>query len=279
MNYLETVFLGILQGITEFLPISSSGHLVIFETLLHIKQPGVVFELAVHIGTLLSVIVVFYKDILALVAEFFSFLKDLFTLRFKKAFSGRKPDRKLMFLLIVASIPTAVIGLLLEDYFERFYSSLLFVGIFLIITSILLYSTRSMKNGRKRMEQISYVDALVVGVAQGLAIAPGISRSGSTISTGLLKGFQQEAAARFSFLLSIPAIGGAALLKIGDFMEAIATTPNITSTLLIGMVVSFISGIFALKFLLNLLKKGKLSVFAYYCFVVGVLTIVASFIL
>ena len=260
MNIFEAVLLGIVQGLTEFLPVSSSGHLVIFQHLLGIQQPPLTFDTLVHLGTLIPVFIVFWPDIFEIL---------------------RRPFSRLPFLLLVGCIPAALMGIWLEPLFEKAFESLLVVGIGLLITGgILLLSEKlSIRNTRnKNFSTMTAWDAILVGIMQGIAITPGISRSGSTIAGSLLRGMNPEYAARYSFLLSIPVIMGAGVLQLKDLPAGAFTGLN-WLPYLIGPGIAAVSGYIAIKLVLKFLKSGRLSVFSYYCWAVGLITLLSYVIL
>ena len=277
MNFLSVCFLGLLQGLTEFLPVSSSGHLVIFQALLNIESPGIFLELALHLATLFAVMVAYRQDVLALIKEGFAFLGDLIHLRFKEAFDTRAENRRLLLLIAAASVPTAILGIGLEDVFERFYDSLLMVGIFLLITGLVLRRTAHVEDGRVALHDIGFKRALLIGTVQGFAIAPGISRSGSTISAGLFTGIKKDDAARFSFLLSLPAVVGSVIFKVKDVFTEGAMVLNLAT--LASMVIAFVVGILSIYFLVALLKKDRFGNFGYYCLGAGLVSIILHFVL
>ncbi|MCK4859675.1 MAG: undecaprenyl-diphosphate phosphatase [Candidatus Omnitrophica bacterium] len=242
MTFFQAVISGVVQGVTEFLPVSSSGHLIILHHLLKIEQ-DFLFDIFVHLGTLIALLIFFYSDIISL---------------FRK-------QKKLFSLLIIASIPTAIIGFMWGDIFSRLFVNIKSVGIMLLITAVWLLVGDISSRFIKTKKQIPNVfSAFLIGIAQGVAIIPGISRSGTTISSGLICGLDRESAFKFSFLLSIPAVFGALLFKSKDF--SLSCNPN----LIIGMLISGIVGYFCLHLLLNLMRKRKLYIFAIYCFAVGV---------
>jgi len=251
MSYFDAIVLGIIQGLTEFLPVSSSGHLVLGEALLKAKQPGVSFEVLVHIGTLLAVLVYFRVALWRLV-------QSVYTARMHD-------ERRMIGLLILGTIPAGVAGLLLEDFFEAAFSAPAVTAAMLLVTGALLLATRFVPKGDK---PLGWGSALVMGIGQAVAIMPGISRSGSTICFGLFSKVQPALAAEFSFLLSIPAIAGAAVLKYKELQ-------NIPSTLIgpyaVGALASFAFGLFAVFAVLATVKRGKFEYFAYYCFAAGAL--------
>lgn len=254
----RAAILGLVQGLTEFLPVSSSGHLVLAQKLLGLQEPELLFDVAVHVGTLFAVLLVFRADIRAM-------LRGLWA-RDEEARKGRR----LLLLVAAGSVPTAIIGLLFKDYFEALFASILAVGCALLITGFLLMATRLASRAGRGLEQTGWARAFAVGIAQGLAITPGISRSGATISAGLLLGLERELAARFSFVLSVPAILGALALQIRH-LDAQAQVP--LAPLLVGAAVAAASGYAALKLLLKLVKGGRLHWFAFYCWALGLLAL------
>ncbi len=258
MNYLKSALMGLVQGLTEFLPVSSSGHLVIFKDLLGLEQPGITLEIWLHVSTLLAVLLVFRKDFVRLG----QFYRD-------------REQRKFLFRLILGSIPAALLGLLLSDYAESLFRSTLVVGCMLLITGTLLKLLTILPIGKKRLEEMSPVDALFIGLAQGIAIIPGISRSGSTIAGAVFRGLEPGSAIRYSFMLSAPAIAGAALWELRGFSFAGMGNEMLLSYAISGAV-AFFSGVLAIKIFINLLKEKKFHYFAYYCWGMGVLTIILS---
>ena len=275
MNSLEAIILGILQGLTEFLPVSSSGHLVLFQHLFGLKEAELFFDVCVHLGTLVAVIIVFRHEIIKIISALLQLValggqKEKFLQKMES-----EPELKMAVLIVIGSIPTAILGLLFASIADRLFSSTLIVGLMLMVTGLLLWLTRKAETHAIAASDghLTTAKAFIIGIVQGLAIIPGISRSGSTISTGLLLGVDRETAARYSFLLSIPAIVGAGLLSLKDGFSQ--TTPVIWTSLL-GAVTAAIVGYGALKSLLHLVKKGRLYVFAPYCWLVGLLEILFS---
>lgn len=255
--------LGIVQGLTEFLPVSSSGHLVLGKELLGVHVEGIAFEVFVHFGTLLSVVTVYWQDILGL-------LRSISIGLTKKGNIGEfyrqdKNFRWVIFILI-GSVPAGVIGFLFNEPIEIAFSDARMVAFMLIVTGIILLLTRFIRPPRKEMK-LSH--AIIVGVIQALAILPGISRSGSTISVALFLGISREEAARYSFLLAIPVILGATLMKVVELLDNIPPTSEIL-ILVAGTIVAYISGYVAIKLLLIFIRRGKLDYFAWYCFTVGI---------
>ena len=252
MTIFDGIILGVVQGFTEFLPISSSGHLVLVQDLLGIKQPGNDFEITLHIGTLCSILVVFYNDIKDIVLTVSSI-----------------ETKKYILLILIGTLPAVVIGLGLKDFFEQLFDNLIIVGFSLIFTGLVLMSSFYFKRENK---EHSIVTSFLIGLAQAVAIIPGISRSGMTISCALLLGMSPKQAAKFSFLLAIPVISGAGLLMATD-ME---TGFNMgLSTSLAGLITSFCIGVISLKWLLGWLEDGKFHYFGVYCLFIGIFTVVA----
>lgn len=253
MKILESIILGLVQGLTEFLPVSSSGHLILFKKLFGIDQEhfGLTYDIALHFATLIAVFIVFWPDIVAIL---------------------KKPFQKLTGLLIIATIPAALVGVFFDDYIEEISQSGGLLGIAFIITALLLYFSQKAKKRAKTVDLMSYSDAAVIGLAQGIAVLPGISRSGSTTSAGLILGMEKESSMRFAFLMSIPVILGSAVLGVKDIISepaAIEWGPVIA-----GMISAGVSGYFAVKFMLNFFKKRSLNIFAIYVGILGVLIII-----
>jgi undecaprenyl-diphosphatase len=258
MNWLEALFLGIIQGLTEFLPVSSSGHLEIAKHLLGLRETeSLSFSIAVHGATTLSIIVVFWEDIKNLFKEFF-------------AFKWNK-ETQYIFKILISMLPVGITGILFKEKIKvLFTGDVVFVGYMLIITAILLGFTFFAKPKNKN---ISFFHSFIIGISQAIAVIPGISRSGATISTGLLLGNKKEEIARFSFLMVvIPIIGENILDLINGEMTKGATVGNIP--LLIGFLAAFISGFLACKWMLKIIKKGKLIYFAIYCLLIGLIIII-----
>lgn len=273
MTIQEAIILGIIQGLTEFLPVSSSGHLVLFQHLFGLKEAELFFDVCVHLGTLLAVIVVFRQEIKNIILA----LMRLFSSSASKKTVLQKiesdPDLKMALLIVIGSIPTAVLGFLFRGIADRLFSSAFITGAMLLLTGLLLWITRwaTTRVEQPGADRLTPKNALIVGVVQGLAIIPGISRSGSTISIGLLLGINRETAARYSFLLSIPAIIGAGLLSL---KEGLSQTDLAIQISLLGAGIAALVGYGALRSLLLVVKKGHLHLFAPYCWLVGILAIV-----
>jgi undecaprenyl-diphosphatase len=269
MNILSSIFLGIVQGLTEFLPVSSSGHLVFFQNLLGLKEPEILFDVALHLGTLFAVFVFFRADLLRIILDIKGYIVDITSK--KESFSSikKRPDALFALWVIIGTIPTGIIGVLFKDMLESLFGKVHLVGLMIIVTGIILVITRLIPQSYMKKNRPGVLSAIIIGVAQGIAITPGISRSGSTIVCGLLCGMERELAARFSFLLSIPAIMGAMVLQLSSHeLTGIEVSPMIAGFLTAG-----ISGFFALKVLMKMVKKGNLAWFAPYCLAIGLIVI------
>lgn len=262
ITWLQALILGVIQGLTEYLPVSSSGHLTILGTLFGLQgEENLTFAIVVHAATVLSTIVVLWKDIANLIKGFFKF--------------SWNEETKYLAKIALSMIPIGIVGVFFKDYVEEIFGSgLLLVGCMLILTACLLAFSYYAKP--KMKENISFKDALIIGISQAIAIFPGLSRSGTTISTGIILGNKKESVARFSFLMVIIPILGETFLDLlkGGFSPAQSGLS--IDVLLIGFVSAFICGVIACKWMLNLVKKGKLIYFAYYCVIVGTITIIYS---
>lgn len=260
MDTLQAIILGVVQGLTEFLPVSSSGHLQLANELLGTNldpENNLTFSLTLHAATVLSTIVILWSEIWRLI-------KGLFSRTFT-------PEQAYVLKIVVSMIPVGIVGLFFKDYIEAAFSSIAVVGCMLLLTSILLSFAYHAKPRQK--QDISYRDAFIIGLAQAVAVMPGLSRSGSTIATGLLLGNNKQSVAQFSFLMVLPPILGNALLDVlkGDFGGSVETVP-----LIAGFVAAFITGCIACKWMINIVKRGKLIWFAVYCAVAAVIALVAS---
>lgn len=262
MSGLEALILGVVQGLTEFLPVSSSGHLTIGSVLFGMSgEENLTFAIAVHTATVLSTIVVLWSEISVLFKGFFSFKWN--------------EDMQMVCKILLSMIPVGIVGVFFKDYVEELFGSgLLLVGCMLLLTAALLAFSYYARPRQK--ENISFKDAFIIGVAQACAVLPGLSRSGSTIATGILLGNKKEQVAKFSFLMVIIPILGEAFLDLlkGGFSPAASGISS--SALIIGFLAAFISGTIACKWMINLVKKGKLIYFAYYCVVAGLVAIIYS---
>ena len=274
MGYIEAIVLGLVQGLSEFLPISSSGHLAVLQSLFEINEDKVIFfAVLLHIGTLVSIFVVYHKDIYALIKELFLLFKDIFTgkgLRIEE-----RPIRKLGIMIIVSSIPTAIMGLLFSDYIDKIFGSLTVIAICWIITGFILLFSEKLKNNIKEIEGMKYRNAIFIGICQGLAIMPGISRSGSTIVGSLVTGLKREFAVEFAFLISIPAILGSAILEFPKAIKA-GIEPSTIGPMIVGFLVAAISGYFAITTMIKIVSKHKMRYFSYYVWIIGLGTFIYS---
>ena len=271
MSYLTAVLLGLVQGVTEFLPVSSSGHLAIAEQLLNLQGasnvPGF-FDVLLHLGTLVAVFIAYWDDIRDMIVEFFAGIGDL---AHHSTPNPVPPARRLILLIIVGTLPLFVMV-----PFRRFFSSLgdnmYFIGGALIFTGILLFVSDRVRHGRKSEKTATLLDALLVGLGQAVALCPGISRSGMTITTGCFAGFERKFAVRFAFLLSIPAVIGANILSLKDAIDAGIDWASVPAYL-VGVAVAAVSGYACIRLLRYIADKGRFGAFAYYCWAVGALTL------
>jgi undecaprenyl-diphosphatase len=278
MTFLESIVLGLAQGLSEFLPISSSGHLALLEYFFGVDEDRVLaFAALLHLGTLFSIFFVYYREIGALLLELCAVFRDIFTGRGPRV--NANETRRLGFMIIVATIPTAAAGLLLRDLFSGLYGSLAAIGVGLLITGgILVFSERAAR-GASDVFGLKFRHAFFIGIMQSVALCPGISRSGSTIAGGLFSGMKRELAVRFAFLISIPSVIGAILIEAP---EAFGGGGGVDGAMLpalgVGVAVSMISGFFAIKAMIRVVSKGKLRYFAFYTWAVGAAVIVYSLI-
>jgi len=264
MNALQALILGIVQGLTEFLPVSSSAHLVFVPALMRIPS-GVAFDTLLHIGTLIAVVSYFWKDVTAMVKAFFLSLADIPAKKFGRGLR-EDPFKRLAWLVLIATIPAAVLGFLFQKFFTSLFQSVSAAALLLLVTGIVLWLADTARPGKKQAAGMTWVDGLIIGLAQAAAIAPGISRSGVTISAGLFRGLQRQMAARFSFLLSIPIILGAALVQF----KAISAGFHISAAVsLAGFVSAIVCGWLAIRIMMKVIQKRSLRVFACYCWLAG----------
>ena len=275
MEWIEALIMGIFQGLTEFLPVSSSGHLALAGNLLGVEDPDKIltFTIAVHVATVMSTLVILWKEVAWIFKGLFKTGKAIVPSPYGIRFLNEEQNYVLN--IIISMIPIGIVGLCFKDQIEQYFSSLMVVGVCLLVTASLLGFSYFTKPRKK--EHISMFDALIIGVAQAFAALPGLSRSGSTIGTGLLLGNKKEKLAQFSFLMVIPPILGEALLDVKKMMEegvAAAMSGISTSALIVGFLAAFITGCFACRWMINLVKKGKLIYFAIYCAIVGLSTII-----
>ena len=265
MDTISSIFLGIVQGATEFLPISSSGHLVLFQNLLGFKEPELLLDSSLHLGTLLAICLYFRTDLKYMVRESLGFTIDLCHRKRSVTSIGEQPHAFLAWWVIIGTLPTLVIGLVFRSFLENLFGSVTVVGIMLVITGLILAITRLIPKNYNTREKVGLFIALAVGTAQGISLVPGISRSGATIVCGILCGLERESAARFSFLISIPAIVGAVVLQLtAEGLETVELMPLIS-----GFICSALVGLIALKILMGMVRKGNLYYFAPYCWALG----------
>lgn len=272
MSIFQAVILGIVQGLTEFLPISSSAHLVLVPYLLQWKLPEAQvfsFDVLVQLGTLLAVIIYFWKDLLGIVT---AFIQGIFS---GKPFTD--PRARLGWLLILATIPAGILGLLIKKTVEAAFNDPKATAIFLIITAILLVIGEKLGKKERNFDSITWVDALWIGIAQAISIFPGISRSGSTIVGGLVRGLKRPAAARFSFLMSIPVMLAAGFLSILDLRDLPGLT-DFLPMILIGFLVAAVVGYIAIRWFISYISSHSLVVFAWYCLALGGLTLIVAYV-
>ena len=246
MTYTQAIILGIVQGLTEFLPVSSSGHLVIIQSIFkNFNQEGISFDIFIHFGTLFSVLIYFRKEII-----------DILKLK----------QKKWIFLIILATIPAGIVGIFFKDLVENLFNNVILVAIALFITGFFLFISDKIGKEVKKENDITIKDAIIIGIAQAFAIIPGISRSGSTVATGIFCGLKRDVAVKFSFIMSIPAILGAVILSVKDFSNI---APNFYGIYLTGFFSSLIIGLFSLKLLTILTKLKSLKIFSFYCWFLG----------
>lgn len=271
MTYFEATILGLVQGLAEFLPISSSGHLALLQNWFDIDETKVLlFTVLLHVGTLVSVFIVYWKDIWELIKELVLTIKDLCTgkgLRMEE-----RPVRKLGVMIIVATIPTAIIGFAFSDFFDSLYTSVLPIGIGLIITGFLLVLAEKIGTANRGIKEMNIRNAIFVGLVQGIAICPGISRSGSTLFGSLVCNLDRKFAVKFVFLISIPSILGSAILEAPAAIETGVTAAQM-GPVLWGMAVAAVSGLVAIKTMIKIVSDKKLSYFSYYVWILGLIVV------
>jgi undecaprenyl-diphosphatase len=289
MTLLKAILMGIIQGVAEFLPISSSGHLAIFKGLFGVNtDSGLLFDVLLHLGTLVAIFIAFWKDIKELIVEGFSIVGLFFLnlgIGLGRIFGSKKdykriittPYRRFVMLVIVSTIPTGLIGVLFKDVIENAGETLLIPGMFLILTGILLTIADKTPAGKKNETNTTYKDAGIIGLAQGIATFPGLSRSGTTITACLLSGFHKDFAVKYSFIMSIPAVLGAVVLELKDFTEISVTGIEMVNYF-VGTVIAGVVGYISIKTMLVIVRGKKFKYFAYYCFVVGLIAIIGNFV-
>ena len=272
MSYLMSAVLGFVQGVAEFLPISSSGHLTLLQHFFGMEEPDNLFNILLHFATLIAVCVYYIQDVLEMIVEFFRGIAAVFS---RNPSRGHPPEaRRLVFLIIVGTLPLFVV-MLVKDYVEALGSNPVFVSCALLVTGCILFFSDRMSGGRKNARSATVKDVLLVGLAQGCATIPGLSRSGCTISAGVAVGFDRKFAVRYSFLMSLPAVLGATILEIKDVLGAEGGLPEgVLPKYLLGMVIAGVVGYFAIRLVNLLADKGKFGAFAYYCWAAGLISLV-----
>lgn len=273
MTYFSAIFLGLVQGIAEFLPISSSGHLAFFQEVVGILngEENMFFDVLLHLGTLVAVFVAYWSEIKALILEFFTMTGV------RKLPKGQKPDRlsrRMILFIILGTLPLFLV-LPVKDRVEGLYSNAIFIGCAFLVTGLLLFLADRLNHGNKDIKSASILDVLIVGVGQALATVPGISRSGTTISAGLSRGFSREFAVKFSFLMSIPAVLGANILSLIDAIQD-GIDWSLMPMYLAGVAAAAISGYLAIRLLKYISQKGSFGGFCYYCWGIGLVTLILS---
>lgn len=287
MTIVQAIILGVIQGLTEFLPVSSSGHLAIMKNILRMDlETGALYDVLLHVATLVAICIVMRKDIVKLILEFISIVRDVFTnfLIFIDRITHKDDQyyikimssayRRFVVLIIVSSIPTAIIGFLLNDIIETVENELLVPGICLIATAVIILISDFLADGTKKPKDATVYDAFAIGTAQGIATLPGLSRSGTTITACILCGFDRKFAVKYSFIMSMPAIFGALILKLSKISSETVTGGDI-AVYIVGMVIAAVVGYFALTFTTKLVQKKSFKYFAFYCFGIGVVSIIA----
>lgn len=272
MDIFQGIIIGIVQGLTEFLPVSSSAHLVFIQNILGVES-SLAFDTFLHLGSLLAVLWFFRGDIYRMLKSWWLSLRDISQHRFKEGLY-EDPYKRLAWYVILATVPVAIVGFLLEDSVDALFAGALYVpAFFLFVTGTILYISQRMASGEINFNTIGKKEALFMGLGQACAILPGLSRSGTTIAAGLTIGLDKEFAAKFSFILSIPAIFGAFILQLKDIGSALDV--NFVPVIL-GFVAAFIAGYMAIRWMLELIQKKNLDIFAYYCWVVGIVVFIGS---
>lgn len=300
MNLIQAILMGIVQGLTEFLPVSSSGHLALFKILFDVEtDTGMLFDVLLHVGTLIAICAVYYRDIARLFIEGLCIVRDVFfnlaaaakNIALLIRYRGKEDNdvsyrpykrvvnssyRKFVMLILVSTIPTGIIGYVAKDVVENASEILIVPGICLIVTAFLLLIADFTKGGNKLPKNITYTEAFVIGIAQGVATLPGLSRSGTTITACLLSGFNRKFAVKYSFLMSVPAILGAMVLEIRDF-TGIAVSGTEIIYYIVGMLIAAVIGFICIKTMLVIVRKKRFRIFAVYCFVIGAVSVGAFF--
>lgn len=272
MTYFQAIILGLAQGLSEFLPISSSGHLALLQYFFGVSADNVLpFAVLLHLGTLVSVFIVYWKDIVELMKELGRVIADICTGKGLRI--NANPTRRLGFMIIVATIPTAIIGLVFNDVFGALYNSLVAIGAGLLVTGTILVIAEKMGSNDKYIKDMKFRNALFVGIMQGVAICPGISRSGSTLFGGLIAGLNKEFAVKFAFLISIPSILGSVIIEAPEAFKA-GMDMSLIGPVIVGVGVSALSGLFAIKAMIKLVSNSRLIGFSFYTWALGISVII-----
>lgn len=266
MKYLNIIILGIVQGIAEFLPISSSGHLAVLSHIMNYEEPSLFVAQMLHFGTFLSVLYFYRRDVATLFIEFINLIKKIFS----KDKTPITKNQKMVLYILLACIPTALIALIFEETFASLYSNMKMISLMFLVTAILLYFIDTF-TGTKEITDTNVLGPIGIGMVQGLAILPGISRSGSTIFAATFLEVNKKEAAKFSFLLSLPATFGAFIFGLKDAVKA-GETMVLTLPVIIGIVVSFVVGVYSLRFLIDLINRNKLKYFSIYLVIIAIIT-------
>ena len=268
------VVLGVVQGVAEFLPISSSGHLSLLQYFFAMEEPDALYNILLHFATLAAVCAVYWRDVADMFLEFFRGIANLFS---RKEGQGRPPEgRRLVFLVILGTLPLFAV-LPFDDAVESLGANPVFVSVMLLVTGLILFLSDRYGGGRKNARTAAVKDVLLVGLAQGFATIPGLSRSGTTISAGTALGFDRSFAVRYSFLLSLPAVFGATLFKVVKVMRDGTLDTELLPMYFTGMVVAGVVGYFSIRLVKMMADKGKFGRFAYYCWLAGAAALIASF--
>lgn len=284
MTILQSIFLGLIQGLTEFLPVSSSGHLSIMKQVFNMETGGMFFDILLHIGTLTAICIVYYRDIFKMIKEGFMIIGDVFVNL--AVFCGNRIHhednpyrrivynsyRKFVMLVLISTIPTGIIGVASASLVEAAEQMLIIPGIGLVITSILLFVADRVSAGEKTPKQVTYTNAFVIGICQGVATLPGLSRSGTTITACLLSGMNRKFAVKYSFIMSIPAILGALVFEITDVEWSAIQSADVLNYV-VGTLVAAVVGYICIKTMLVVVRKKKFMIFSVYCLILGLISI------
>ena len=272
MNIFQGIIIGIVQGLTEFLPVSSSAHRIFIQKLLGVES-SLAFYTFLHLGSLLAVLIYFRADIYKMIRAWLLSVGDILQHRFKEGFYS-DPYKRLSWYVILATIPVGIAGVFFESQVDALFAGALYVpGFFLFVTGTILYLSQRMASGQIDMSRMGWFQSLFMGLGQACAIMPGLSRSGTTIAAGLVMGLDKEFAAKFSFILSIPAIFGAFIVQLKDIGSSMSGDG---AAIILGFVAAFISGYFAIKWLIDLIQNKSLDIFSCYCWIVGIIVFMGS---